>query len=389
MRLGRIGGGRSAAWRAIALAALACAAACSPPADEVRIDRERVASRPSSPVIAGVTSAQRFEFSTEQAPARDPAERPARGFDFMTPPGWVELASSGARPINLRPAGNPDAECYVAVLSGAGGGLASNVDRWRKQMGLEPAAPGAAEALPEIEVFGTPAKLLELSGSFAGMGSEPRPGWKLIGALQERGNAALFVKMTGPAAVVDSEREAFLAFCASLRAVEDGAAQASAKTEPDRAPPPDAGAVGGSQGGPFRWQAPSDWKETAPRPMRLVSFQMGRSSECYVSVLGGEGGGLVANLDRWKGELGLGRTTPAEVASLQRVPMLGHEAVLFEGVGEYSSMGGDPRPDSAMLGAICMRDQDSVFVKMIGPRDEVLALREPFVRFLASFEEAQ
>ena len=51
-------------------------------------------------------------------------------------------------------------------------------------------------------------------------------------------------------------------------------------------------------------------------------------------------------------------------------------------------MGGDPRPDSAVLGAICMREQDAVFVKMVGPRDEVLALRETFVRFLASFEDA-
>jgi hypothetical protein len=375
-------------WRGIALAALSCAAACGPPPDEVRIDRERVASRPSMPVLAGATSAQRFEFSTEPAPARDPAERPARGFDFMTPPGWVELASSGSRPINLRPAGNPDAECYVAVLSGGGGGLASNVDRWRKQMGLEPAAPGSAEALPEIQVFGAPAKLLELSGSFTGMGSEARPGWKLIGALQVRGNAALFVKMTGPAAVVDAEREAFLAFCASLRAIDDEQAQADTHPETGRAPPLGPGDVAQSQGGSFRWQTPPDWKETPPRPMRLVSFQMGRASECYVSVLGGGGGGLVANLDRWKGELGLSRTTPSEVASLQRVPMLGREAVLFEGVGEYSSMGGDPRPDSAVLGAICMREQDAVFVKMIGPREEVLALRETFVRFLASFEDA-
>jgi len=84
-----------AARRALAFAALTLVAACGPPPDEVRIDRERVALRPSSPVLAGATSAQRFEFSPEPAPARDPAERPARGFDFMTPPGWVELASSG------------------------------------------------------------------------------------------------------------------------------------------------------------------------------------------------------------------------------------------------------------------------------------------------------
>jgi hypothetical protein len=382
------GGARQRSWLVAGLT-LATLAGCGQPPSEVEIDGERVASRPSLPVLGGATSAQRFDFSHAMPPARDPAARPAAApaYDFMTPPGWIELAASGARPINLRPAGHPDAECYVSVLSGSGGGLVANVDRWRKQMGLDPLEPGEVEALPEVEVFGAPAKLLELAGDYSGMGSQPRPGWKLLGALQVRANASLFVKMTGPAEVVDAEREAFLAFCASLRAMDDGSEAASTTAQP--APEAQRAESTRSDDGPLRWEAPADWKETPPRPMRLVSYAMGSASECYVTVLGGEGGGLVANLDRWKGELGLERTTPDEVAALERVPMLGREAVLFEGVGDYSSMGGSPRRDSAVLGAICMRDQDSVFVKLIGPREEVLALREPFVRFLASFEDVQ
>jgi len=377
------------AWVGV-VAAAACAG-CSRVPDEVVIEGRRTASRPSVPVIAGATSVQRFEFHPEPMPARDagPDGGAEQGLDFMTPPGWVELAASGARPVNLRPAGNPDAECYVAVLSGTGGGLGSNVDRWRKQMGLEPMRSGEVDALPEIDVVGAPAKVVELSGAYAGMGSESRAGWKLLGAVQVRANGSLFVKFTGPAEVVDAERDAFFAFCESLRfdgAADPGAAPSSASSATAG---PDPGPVARDEEGTFRWQAPPEWRETGPRPMRLVSYAMGDASECYVTVLGGQAGGLVANLDRWKSELGLAKTTPDEVAALERVTMLGREAVLFEGVGEYSSMGGAPRPDSAVLGAICMRGEDSVFVKLIGPREEVRSLRGPFMQFLASFEEAQ
>lgn len=382
--------GLAVAWIAFVSAVVLPSAGCGRPPDEVVIEGRRNASRPSLPVLGRATSVQRFEFHPEPMPARDPAAaspQGEQGFDFMTPPGWVELAASSARPINLRPAGNPDAECYMAVLSGTGGGLVSNVDRWRKQMGLEPLRPGEIDALPEIDVAGAPAKVLELSGSYAGMGAEARPGWKLLGAVQVRANGSLFVKMTGPAEVVDAERDAFFAFCESLRL--GGSAQEPAGLDGSADPQSPVAAQTRDQEGPFRWSAPADWRETGPRPMRLVSFALGSASECYVTVLGGQGGGLVANLDRWRSELGLSRTTPDEVSALERVPMLGREAVLFEGVGEYASMGGDPRPDSAVLGAICMRGEDSVFVKLIGPREEVLALRGPFVQFLASFEEAQ
>jgi hypothetical protein len=374
-------------WSALAAASV-LGAGCSRPSDEVVIEAKRTASRPSLPVIPGATSVQRFEFHPEPMPARDPSQGAGaeQGVDFMTPPGWIELAASSARPVNLRPAGHPDAECYVAVLSGTGGGLASNVDRWRKQMGLEPLRPGEVDALPEIEVVGAPAKVVELSGDYAGMGSEARAEWKLLGAVQVRANGSLFVKMTGPAEVVDAERDAFFAFCESLRF--DGPADPGGSAGSTTAGPGPAQAER-DQEGQLRWQAPSDWRETGPRPMRLVSYAMGSASECYVTVLGGAAGGLVANLDRWKSELGLSKTTPDEVAALERVKMLGREAVLFEGVGEYSSMGAAPRPDSAVLGAICMRGEDSVFVKLIGPREEVLALRRPFMQFLASFEEAQ
>lgn len=363
----------------------ACALACGGPGDTVEIQGRRTASSPSIRVLGGVSSAQRFGGSMTghgAAPAADAGASEPAPLAFSLPAGWQELAGSSLRPINLRPAGHPDAECYVTLLAGDGGGMVANLDRWRKQLGLDPLQPGEVDELPELAMLGGTAKLIDIEGAYSGMGDDARAGWALVGAVLLQPGAAVFVKMTGPADVVQAEREAFLAFCSSLREPGAGAASASA---PGSGAPGAAGPVGSA--GPLAWKVPAGWRVGEPRSMRLVSFDIGQASECYVTLLRGDGGGLVANLDRWRSELGLEATTPDEVAAMQRLPALGVESVLFEGVGTYSSMGGAPREDQKVLGAICLRGDDSVFVKMIGPREEVTARRDEFLAFVTSLEE--
>jgi hypothetical protein len=367
---------------AILFAALALGCGRAP--DVVEIAGERTAASPSIRVLRGASVAQRF--GGGMAPPRDTPPAPS-GFEFDMPAGWETLPASSMRPVNLQPAGHPDAECYVTLLSGDGGGLVSNVDRWRKQLGLEPMAPGEAEALPDVPLLGALAKLVEVEGAYTGMGDAAQPGWKLLGAVLLRADSAVFVKLTGPAEVVDSEREGFLTFCASLReSASAGGTGGGVAAGGASAAGPGPGA-GAESTGPFDWQVPEGWSVGEPRPMRLVSFDIGEDSECYVTLLAGDGGGLVANVDRWRRELGLEPSAPEDLEGLPRHTMLGREAVLFEGQGTYSSMGGAARDDHAVLGAICLRGADSVFVKMIGPSEEVLARRDDFLGFLSSLEE--
>ena len=63
---------------------------------------------------------------------------------------------------------------------------------------------------------GTRAPLVELDGSYAGMGGKPVPGQALLGVALFRAQDSLFVKFTGPDEVVHAERANFLAFVASL-----------------------------------------------------------------------------------------------------------------------------------------------------------------------------
>ena len=75
------------------------------------------------------------------------------------------------------------------------------------------------------------------------------------------------------------------------------------------------------------------------------------------------------------------------MAQLQRVPVLGTEVPLFEGVGSYQGMGGPEGEDMMVLGVCVIRDTTSLFVKLVAPASEAAAERTNFLAFLASLEE--
>ena len=74
--------------------------------------------------------------------------------------------------------------------------------------------------------------------------------------------------------------------------------------------PPAAAAVESTARNPDRpWSVPDGWTEdTAPRPMRLTTYVAADSSgpvEVAVTRFGGRVGGALANINRWRGQMGL------------------------------------------------------------------------------------
>ncbi|MEM8952524.1 MAG: hypothetical protein AAGD22_00090 [Verrucomicrobiota bacterium] len=175
-------------------------------------------------VKVGATSDERFQdrrlptmASTDDSA---PVENPLR---WETPEGWTELDATQMRVINLRFGPNGEGECYLTVLPGAGGGVAENINRWAGQMGLEPLTRSELDALPSLEMFGRPAPIADFQGTYGGMGNiEPMEGARMLGAVLADSQMTFFVKMVGPSALVDSERENFDRFCGSLRIVTEG-----------------------------------------------------------------------------------------------------------------------------------------------------------------------
>lgn len=136
-----------------------------------------------------------------------------------------------------------------------------------------------------------------------------------------------------------------------------------------------------------RYVIPGAWEPAAARAMRAVNLTAGEGVECYVSVLGGHGGGLVANLNRWRVQMGQKERSAAELAKLPKLEMLGQEAPFFAVDGTYRGMGNRPVENARMLGTVCSLGGATVFVKMIGPRAAVAAQEDAFRAFCGSMKQ--
>lgn len=135
-------------------------------------------------------------------------------FTWTLPAGWREQPP---RPMRVASFAVDKAECYIAVLEGDGGGRAANINRWRRQMGLEPLDDAAIAALPALTVLGGPAPFVEMEGTYRDMSGNVLEQAGFLGIVRELDGRTLFIRMTGPAPVVRARKAEFQAFCENLR----------------------------------------------------------------------------------------------------------------------------------------------------------------------------
>ncbi len=345
------------------------------------------------------TMAQRFGFASPQTGNMAAAGAQDHGpdFTFELPDGWTELPPSQFRQVNFGVAGSDDTQCYLTVLDGDGGGLAANVNRWRGQMQLEPLDDEALAALPMGELLGSPATVFDATGTFAGMGGEGNAkGSRMIGLLAFTGAKSLFFKIVGPGSVVAAQKASFEGLAASLTDAHAGhnhgpagaGTMAQANTPAPAAPMPSG--ADATTGDGLSWDAPQGWQVTAPRPMRLVNYAVGGGddNQCYISILGGDGGGSLANINRWRQQMGQSTFGVDEFAALDRIPMLDGSALMVEIEGSFTGMGTDALDEALMLGVIRELPERTVFVKMIGDRDALALERDSFLEFCQSIRFA-
>jgi len=150
-----------------------------------------------------------------QLPAAD--AMPPSAFEWLLPEGWLEQTPTPIRIANFSTATEAEVECYITVLSGSAGGVAANVNRWRRQMNQPPLSEADIQALPTLMVLETSSPYIEIEGDFTGMSGQPKPGYMMLAVICPLKEDTLFVKMTGPASAVNAEKERFKAFCNSLK----------------------------------------------------------------------------------------------------------------------------------------------------------------------------
>src|SRR5208283_5637634 len=66
----------------------------------------------------------------------------------------------------------------------------------------------------------------------------------------------------------------------------------------------------------LRWNPPADWQSKPGSAMRKGSFAVGGGAEVAITAFPGDVGGVLANVNRWRGQAGL---APVDEASLGQV----------------------------------------------------------------------
>ena len=173
-----------------------------------------------APVLADhseafVTLCESVRFSgaaaMDEGGARSPAAPPAGPVSptwELLPDGWSVDASPAAMSVasfTVR-VGSQEASLSITPLGGTQD-LLANVNRWRRQVGLEPLAELAESPPASLEVAGRPGSLVDIAGGLR----------RTLGVISTRGATTWFYKLSGPDRLVAGQRAAFEAFVGSIR----------------------------------------------------------------------------------------------------------------------------------------------------------------------------
>jgi len=126
------------------------------------------------------------------------------------------------------------------------------------------------------------------------------------------------------------------------------------------------------QESPVHWETPAGWKELPPTSLRVGNFLISKGDKkAEVSILPfpGKTGTELANVNRWRGEIGLEAVTEAN----------GENVAVGDQQGKIYDLAG---AESQTIAAILMRDDTSWFFKMRGDKTVVAANKAVFIEFL-------
>jgi hypothetical protein len=119
------------------------------------------------------------------------------------------------------------------------------------------------------------------------------PVWRILGAVVPAPGVTWFFKLAAPADRVDSAKAEVLTFFQKLRVAD----------------------------GQLRWTPPQGWTEEKGGAQREATLRFGdREPKLEISIVRfqGDGGGMLANLNRWRDQLGLEKVGEAELPALAK-----------------------------------------------------------------------
>jgi hypothetical protein len=303
---------------------------------------------------------------------RPPAMPAAHVHWDALPANWQDRPVSGvmrAAEFGIRGSGGQSAELAVIPLPALAGKELEFVNMWREQINLQPTTTAdVAELREEVTIGGLPGQLFDMvSEEPIGPGETKQ---RVMVAMMTDTDTTWFFKLTGPDELVAAEKTNLKNF---LETVElhsephDNPHAGLATTPPPTTTP---------SGNVPRWTVPQGWTSVTPGSMLLASFDLpGGGAKVTVSTLSGDGGGLLPNVNRWRGQIGLGPISAGELASVTtEVDLPGGKATLVDLAND----------EQRMLTLIVPRQGQSWFYKSMGDFATVAREKDALLQFARS-----
>jgi hypothetical protein len=134
-----------------------------------------------------------------------PGSAPAPdGFAYTMPAGWT---LEGAKPMRLATFAAGTAEVVITRFPTGTGDWVSNVNRWRNQVSLPPVDSADPSTGTPVKVDSQPGHLYDFTG----------PDKKQLVVVVNKAGSDWFLKIIGPRAVVEAQKQPFMDFLGSAR----------------------------------------------------------------------------------------------------------------------------------------------------------------------------
>ena len=317
-------------------------------------------------IVKDDSAAPPLEQNQIATPERNPSEQSQKPqLQWTLPDGWQEKAPGQMRVASFTVTGTNGEVADVGVIPlPTTGQEIELVNMWREQMQL-PALTN--ETVTETVFVGNdPAKLFDIASEVAIIDGKFRA--RILVAELPRGGTSWFFKMTGEDTFVAAQKENFLQFLKSVSFVENAPAQIAATPAAQ------------SETGKSIWTIPSRWLAVDPGAMLFAKFSIASGdakTDVNVSSFAGDGGGLEANVNRWRGQLGLPAISEILTTSFD-VP--GGKAIVVDYTGTDSKTGKPAR----LVGAVVPQNGQTWFYKLMGDETVVAQQKDAFIKFIQS-----
>lgn len=287
---------------------------------------------------------------------------------WTLPTGWTEAPAGRMSLANftITGTGGQEAQVTVTPLAGLEGKEAAIVNMWRQQVGQSELPPDeVAGQLQPVEIGGASGKMFEVSGK---ADATARP-MRIVTAMAHRPDASWFYKLQGDAELVEAQKPAFVAFLKSIKITDAPAAAVE----------PVASASAGESTATSKWNAPADWKTVPPGQMQVAKFVVpdkdSAKADVAISVFPNSTGGNLANINRWRNQIGLPPAAESDVAQLAKpLDEKNPDAILVDMTNSGSNR--------QLIGAIVPRGGQWYFFKLLGDAPAVAPQKDAFVKFV-------